>query len=95
MTRAQTDNKQQMAALREIGYANNVRRGERDFHIQTEIITVRGIKIKTTVHLKGAIVGALVRLVDPADADLLKTVTQSAILQHNAAVERAKSGKYG
>ena len=85
--------RQQLTALREIGYANNVRRGERDYHVQTEIMTFRDIKIKTTIHLKGTLVDALAQVVE-VEQDLIRKVKDTAIRQHNGAVESVRLGKY-
>lgn len=83
------------AKLKEIGFANNVTHGPHDFHVQTEIIIIDEIKVRTTIHLHGTVVDAQVLIVDESGGGLVDRVSKAAMTQHNNAVEKVTAGAYG
>lgn len=88
------DWKEHIPELREIGFASNLRQGSHSFHIQTEVMTSRGVKIKTTVLSGGTVVESKV-LVDPNPGrHVVEQTKETAERQHNSAVSEVEQGKY-
>lgn len=80
--------------LRNIGFANTIQNGERSFHIQTEIMTFRGVKIKTTILERGIVVDAIVHPLDGARGDVVAWTQETARQQHEGTVQNVRRGKY-
>ncbi len=84
-----------LTEVRNIGFANSFERGEHSLHIQTEIITARGMKIKTTILDKGVVLDVIVTKNTHFEKDdIVGQIEEAAKLQHETAVNGAMEGSY-
>jgi len=92
LDRPQLDVRENLDELRCIGFADTICSGERSIHIQTEIITFEGIKIKTTTLDRGAVIDVICQTVDRAEGDIIDWARKTARQQHDKAVEGVHRG---
>ncbi len=79
--------------IRNIGYNDNVDRGKRAFHVQTEVSGEDKIKIKTTILEGGTVIDSFVQnCLQPQD-DIVGPM-KVAESQHHSALAKVKSGNY-
>ncbi|MBN2496121.1 MAG: hypothetical protein JXR96_16120 [Deltaproteobacteria bacterium] len=79
--------------VRNLGCYDYVKRGERAFHIQTEITGGERMEIRTTVMEGGRILDAKIRPYQDREDDIKKTKDIIAA-QHSLAVTDVRRGKY-
>lgn len=79
-------------ALARIGYYRFLEQGRGQFHVQTEVIPGRPPRIKTTVHLGGAIVDVV--QTHPPDRAQLADIVQIAESQQEQAIQDVENGKF-
>lgn len=80
--------------LADIGHNDCVDLGGRTFHVQTEVIPTRPVKIKTTIFQDGAVLDAIQQKLTSAKDDSADVILQMAKIQHENAVRKIREGKY-
>jgi hypothetical protein len=88
------DNELDLQELRNIGRNEFVKRGERKFNIQTEIMVGETVKIKTTIFEGGAILDHTVNSFAQTEKDIMHKLMKVAGSQHYEAVAKVRRGVY-
>jgi hypothetical protein len=80
--------------VRNIGRNEFIKRGDRKFNIQTEIMIGETVKIKTTIFEGGAILDHTVNSFSRTEKDIVHKLMKSAGSQHYEAVAKVRRGAY-
>ena len=80
--------------LAEIGHNDCVDTGGRAFHVQTEVIATKSIRIKTTIFQNGAVLDAIQQDLSGTRDDSADVIQKMAKIQHERAVKKVREGKY-
>ena len=88
------DSDADLEELGKVGRNEFVKRGERKFNIQTEVMVGNTVKIKTTIFEGGVLVDHNVQSFSRTERDLVQRLIKLAGSQHYDAVARVRRGRY-